>query len=110
MPIGKLIDDRDPYIEKLQVALTSEWNNPSLDIKEPVLIESEQPVRFSVAHKPLHLYVIWSDWQSVRSQDRSEIILKAYEATHDMEDTLRVTLAMGLTPTEAERMGIKWVV
>ena len=110
MPIGKLIHNRNPEIEQLQATLTSEWNHPSSGVSEPVLIEAEQPVTWNVAHKPLHLYVIWSDWLSIRQQDRSEIILNAYESTHDTEDTLRVTLAMGLTPEEAKRMGLNWTV
>jgi hypothetical protein len=52
--------------------------------------------------------VIWSDWGDFNQQERSEIIMDAYEEARGSDLVSLVTVAMGLTPTEAERMGIEY--
>lgn len=54
----------------------------------------------------LHVYVIWDRWPGVLEEHRSAAILDAYRE-HFGESTMsRVSIAMGLTPAEAEAMGI----
>lgn len=103
MPIGKLILKQDLRTETLREQLTHEWEHPSL-AAQPVLIEAVGD-RMSGSK---HLYVIWDDWLSLDQRERSEIIMDAYEATHEGQEILSVTVAMGLTAKEAERMGIRY--
>jgi hypothetical protein len=43
----------------------------------------------------------------MEQNQRSEIILKAFEAARTKEDALKVTVALGLSAQEAKRMGIQ---
>ena len=115
MPIGYIVKENRAKIADLQKRLTAEWSplglSPSIFAENsPVLIEEEKPARFGTARKPLHLYVIWDEWEDLPQQDRSEIIMDAYEATHATPDIVRVTLAMGLTKSEARKMGLNYQV
>lgn len=103
MPIGKLVVEQNLGMETLRERLVREWEQPSLAV-QPVLIEAAGD-RLSGSK---HLYVIWDDWLSLDQQARSEIIMDAYEATHERPDILSVTVAMGLTAKEAESMGIRY--
>ena len=84
----------------LEDRLVRELEHPS-DEGQPLVVE-EPPEPFPVSR----LVVIWDDWAELGQQDRSEIILRAYERVHGQEATLRITVAMGLTSPEAQRMGI----
>lgn len=53
----------------------------------------------------LHVYVIWSGWSGVRDDHRSAAILDAYERKLGREYALRIVVALGLTPEEANLMG-----
>ncbi|MBC7805941.1 MAG: hypothetical protein H7145_07300 [Akkermansiaceae bacterium] len=113
MPVGYIVRDNRDKITGLQERLTAEWSPigtaPTLsDGNAPILIEDLQPIRFGTARQPLHLYVIWNEWVDLPQQERSEVIMDAYEATHDSADVVRVTLAMGLTENEARKMGLKY--
>ena len=103
MPIGKLVPVQNLQVEELRLRLTQEWEQPSQSA-QPVLIEATGD-RLSGS---THLYVIWDDWQALDQRERSEIIMQAYQHTHQRPDVLRVTVAMGLTAKEAERMGIQY--
>lgn len=103
MPIGRLVLSQDLQSEELRVRLKQEWTHPSQST-QPVLIEAAGD-RLSGS---THLYIIWDDWQPLDQRERSEIIMQAYEETHDRQDVLRVTVAMGLTVEEAGRMGIRY--
>lgn len=68
-----------------------------------------QPLVFEEPPEPApvtQIYVVWDDWASLTQQDRSEIILRAYERAKGEQAALKITVAMGLTALEAERMGI----
>ena len=50
--------------------------------------------------------VVWDKFQGVDDEERSRLILTAVENVFGKEEALRITIAMGLTPTEAENIGI----
>ncbi len=104
MPRGRLVVDQDPQIESLRTRLTREWEQPNNGAAQPVVIEAPG----NRLYDSVHLYVIWDDWRSLEQRERSEIIMDAYEATHERQEVLSVTVAMGLTAAEAERMGIRY--
>lgn len=111
MPIRRKIPRTPPQkYDDLQRQLAKEWRNPR-DSGQPVIIVEEQE------GAPIHIYVIWDDWSSISSQtDRSEIIMDTLDRLTDpvnppgpnpYPDVGRVTVAMGLTTEEADRMGIR---
>lgn len=103
MPIGRLIQEQNPEVQALRERLIQEWSEPSI-ASQPVLIE-EAGDRMSGS---THLYVIWDEWQPLDQRVRSEIIMDAYEATHERQEILSITVAMGLTAAEAGHMGIRY--
>lgn len=103
MPIGRLIREQKSQVEALRGRLIQEWAEPSL-APQPVLIEASGD-RMSGSK---HLYIIWDEWLPLTQRERSEIIMDAYEVTHERRDALNITVAMGLTAMEAERMGIRY--
>ena len=52
-------------------------------------------------------YVVWKQWGMISQQDRSELIMDACEQVKGPDWSLKVVVAMGLTPDEAQRMGIE---
>lgn len=71
--------------------------------------EGGQPLVFEEPPEPApvtRLFVVWDDWSEMSQQDRSAIILGAYERSKGPAAALKIAVAMGLTTAEAERMGI----
>ena len=97
------MQDVHPATDELRTKLIQEWRFPT-EASQPVMIEAAGD-RFNPT---THLYVIWDRWTELSQSERSEVIMDAYEATHDRQQVLTVTIAMGLTAKEAERMGIQY--
>lgn len=92
-----------PADQALLARLIAEWQQPVPGSKQPVIIEEA-----TGQNQPVHLFVIWDDWESLGSIERSEMIMDAYEQLRGRAGALNVTVAMGLTPVEAERLGIRY--
>lgn len=56
-----------------------------------------------------HIIVIWEKWGSISQQDRGRIILDAFKDAHPDEPwrDLEITLALGLTNIEAQKLNVK---
>ena len=93
----------NPRFQALEGQLHQEWNEPQPGTIEPVIIEESERQQ-----SPSQLYVIWNEWKGMSQYDRSKIILNVYESLRGRDAALNVTLAMGVTPEEAERMGIEY--
>lgn len=104
MPIKrKRVSPPNPAIDRLRRDLIQEWRQPREDAPEPIILEEG-----GAQNRPTHLYVIWSEWAELNQQERSEIIMDAYEEVRGKDASLRVSVAMGLTSKEAERMNINY--
>jgi hypothetical protein len=104
MPIRQRKTLTHPDAARIHRELVNEWSNPVDDESRPILIE-EKP---ATPGRGIHLTVIWDVWGDLTQQERSEIIMDAYEETHSQDEALNVTVAMGLTKTEAKRMRIEY--
>lgn len=104
MPLRKRVERSIPAAAaQLEDELLQEWRHPDDSHEEPVIIEENgQPDR------PVRLYVIWNAWGALSQIERSELIMDVYEKLRGEPEALRVTVAMGLTPDEAERLGIRY--
>ena len=58
----------------------------------PYILEEQESVTGNV-----HVLVIWDDWTSLAQQQRSAVILDAYEATEGREAAMNISVAMGST-------------
>jgi|688.fasta_scaffold2580657_1 hypothetical protein len=65
----------------------------------PKIVEEEQ---FS---NRLHVKVIWDAWKDLAPEERGRAIMDAYERVRPA-DVLRITIALGVTPSEAGRLGV----
>ena len=90
--------------EALRSRLAQEWQDNKNGTLEPIIIQEKAQYYNDL----LHFYVIWSEWAEMPQRDRSNVILEAYKASHPNEAGMRVSIAMGLTPEEAKRMGIQY--
>ena len=88
---------------RLVSRLSDEWSTPDDTASEPVIIE-ESNSRQDVTR----VFVVWSDWADLDRVKRGEIIMDAAEKVKPVPDVLKITIAMGLTPDEADRFGLQW--
>ncbi len=106
MPIARTIGTvSQTNMERLLELLYQEWRAQKSGEGEPLIIE-ESPHR---GERPNHLYVVWSQWGDLTPIERSRLILQAYEKYRGRDLATSVTLAMGLTPDEAARLGINFI-
>ena len=103
MPVRTYNPSRPADLLALTDRLASEWAAPAPGSDEPVILE-EANGRGDV----FHVYVVWSDWAHLDRQRRGEVIMDAAERVKRPEDVVKITIAMGLTPEEADRFGIRW--
>lgn len=104
---GNRISTLNVLHAELVTELTKELGTKPLqetpdDAKEPIIKEEQLP-RSDV----LHVYVIWKRWKDVNDEvERSAIILDAYEQKFGKDVSHRIGVAMGVTRSEAEMMGL----
>lgn len=67
---------------------------------QPMVYEQEFP------NGRLRVIVIWDAWDRVSPEERTAVILRAYELAGDRESRSRIALASGLTVPEAHAAGM----
>lgn len=85
--------------------LAAEFDNydaPSQDYHQPL-------INMEAALGRIHLLVIWDAWYAFSQQERSRMIMDAFEASQGSESALRVSVAMGLTQDDAAHLGVDFV-
>lgn len=104
MPV-KQIGPRQPSPMAGQLAqrLIAEWNSPQGTSAQPVIVEEHDAVG-----RLIHVYVVWDEWSNLEADERSEIVLDACEKVKGRTATLDLTIAMGLTSLEADRLRIPY--
>ena len=83
---------------ELRQTLTQEFHHPTPGYVQP-LISITQPGQRT------HILVVWDEWKTLSQQERSQIIMHAYEEEYGLAEVQTVSVAMGLTSSEAERLG-----
>jgi hypothetical protein len=79
--------------------------------KEGVSSSPQTPTLYEEAQTygdSLHVTVIWSRWAGVPEEERGAIILDAYRQAGEEDSYRRITMVLGLTPEEAERLNIHY--
>ena len=85
---------------ELHQALTKELHQPTPGYVQP-LISITRPGQRT------HILVVWDEWKGLSQQERSQIIMRAYEEEYGPLEVQMVSAAMGLTSSEAERLGFE---
>ena len=75
---------------------------PDGDPAAPLIIEEK--MRLS---DRIHVTVIWDLWGEVAPEDRSRIILDAYERVRGASAILTLSAALGLTHANAKKVGVE---
>jgi hypothetical protein len=104
MPIAsRIVRTLDDRAADLSQRLAEEWTNPTSHNSEPVIVPERDPTSGAT-----RIYVFWSKWTGLNQRERSEVIMEAFQQVHGLDPNQRVTVAMGLTPEEAEQLGIRY--
>jgi hypothetical protein len=104
MPVKRRLQRTRPESAgELTRRLHDEWTKPKRRGQPLIIIEGNKA-------QPIHIYVIWDQWGDLSQTERSEIIMDVVDhlsGKHRFPADSPITVAMGLTPKEAKRMGIK---
>jgi hypothetical protein len=103
MPVRQFQQRQSSEHEALADELAEEWLAPQSSKSEPVILEQTVP-----GQGLAHVYVVWGKWAHLDLTKRSEIIMEAAERKFTGEEVDRISLALGLTPEQADRQGIVW--
>lgn len=89
--------------ERLRDRLVAEWQRAQ-DAEEPrpTIVEETDD-----SGNVVHVYVVWDAWANLEQEQRSAIITDAFWEAFG-EKGLALTVAMGLLPEEAEKMGLEF--
>ena len=88
-------------VQDLAQELTKEGVSPTPDV--PTVYEEAQSYGDN-----LHVTVIWNKWAGIPAEERGAIILDAYVQAGLDDEMRRITLALGLTPEDAENLRIEY--
>ena len=104
MPYKKISPSRpviDPaFVEAITQELRLEQAEGSPDA--PLIIEEDAPYS-----ERIHVTVIWDRWAQIGPQERSQIIVEAYEQVRGPGTFLTLTSALGLTHADAKKLGVE---
>jgi len=89
-----------PDENELRRDLVAELRAPHDDGEPDIIIERPNA-------GTTHLFVKWGRWDGLEQTVRSRIIMDAFTEVNGEAEAMNVTVAMGLTPGEADRMGIQ---
>jgi hypothetical protein len=104
MPVRQLAPKKPPAkASQLVSRLVSEWAHPDSSAAQPIILEEREGV-----NRPVHVYVVWDDWADLTAVERSEVVMEAFIQRYGQEESLNVTVAMGLTPSEADNLQIPY--
>ena len=93
--------DFDPaYVDAIAQELR--LMRPDGDPDAPLIIEEQ--IRLT---DRIHVTVIWDLWGKVAPEDRSRIILDAYERVRGASAILTLSAALGLTHADTKKLGVE---
>jgi hypothetical protein len=85
---------------RLVEALAAELRDTGRPFGQPMIYEQEYPTG------KVRVLVVWDEWADDPLEDRSAVILKAYEAVEGPAAREKIALASGLTVPEATAAGM----
>jgi hypothetical protein len=85
---------------ELERRLLEEWQATPSEYPRPDIVEETDGA------KTVHAFVVWDEWKDLSPEERSEIILSGYEDFYGEKQAQELSVAMGLTPDEAQALGM----
>ena len=68
----------------------------------PLIVIEEQPYTDTT-----HVTVVWDRWAGIDLEDRGRVIVEAFRQARGEDEAGRISIAMGVTPDEARKLGIE---
>jgi hypothetical protein len=104
MPVKQIGPRRpSPAAEQLIERLAKEWVDQQSGNSQPIILEERDSMQ-----RLVHVYVVWDEWESLAADERAEIVLDACAKAKGPDAAVDLTVAMGLTRTEADRLRIPY--
>jgi hypothetical protein len=104
MPVERIplstVRGRSARQDELVGRLVAEWRGEDAPVPAPIIQEMTDTL-----DRTVHIYVVWDEWKDLRQGIRSEIIMDAFEIVRGPKKALEVSVAMGVTHAEAQKMG-----
>jgi hypothetical protein len=91
-----------PNVTDLTAKLLAEFRTPNPDAEAQPIIIAGPPEPAAISR----LVVIWDAWTDLSAQERSEIIMAAYTTHVGTGEAVKISIAMGLTSQEAQKIRI----
>lgn len=104
MPYHKIAPPPSEPDNTLVSALVQELRTPptpangAADSALPDITEEETPRGLK------HVTVVWNGWGRLGIEERGNVILEAYRQVQGEEAAKKITIALGVTPSEAARL------
>lgn len=92
-----------PAVADLTHLIVQEWQHPTEQPEQPIVLLDR-----SAPGGARHVFVVWDRWGNLEQLQRSEAIMDAAETVLGKAESLKVTVAMGLTKEEAKRLNIRF--
>jgi hypothetical protein len=102
MPIRNLKPQSNQNSLELKAALVNEMRNETST--GPLILKEDA----GFPAKSLHVFVVWDDWRGSTQKERSEVVMDAFEEVYGQAEAQRITVAMGLTEEEADKIIPQW--
>ncbi len=104
MPVKDMTERQPtPAVAELTRLIVQEWQHPTERPDQPIVLLDR-----SAPGGARHVFVVWDRWENLEQLQRSEAIMDAAEAVLGKAESLKVTVAMGLTKEEAKRLNIRF--
>jgi hypothetical protein len=103
MPVKRLVPKHTPQFDQLVDQLTAEWSSPTQSAAAPVILEETD-----ASGNVVHVYVVWDEWAHLDRTVRGEAIMEAAKRVKSSSEVLDITIALGVTPEEADRFQLQW--
>lgn|SRR5579884_1348017 len=103
MPVRRIPSQEEDTDPDLVHSLVEELNlnQESGPEDAPLIVEEEIPYS-----NRIQVTVIWDRWKNIAPETRGRIIMDAYQQARGADQTLAISLALGLTKSEARRLGV----
>ncbi len=104
MPYKLILPEPLPEYPDLVAALVEELRLERPDGPKDAPLIIEEKVRH---HDFFYVKVFWDRWEGIGGEARGRVIMDAYCEVRGAEAVLKITNALGLTHTEARRLGVE---
>jgi hypothetical protein len=111
MPYHRVVESEGAVDSNLVAALVQELRRTPIDDVRPTAatltpVEAPEIIEEQTPRGPVHVTVVWDKWPHLSGEARGRIILEAYRQAQGDDAMRRISIALGVTSQQAERLGL----